>query len=137
MIGEVFHDQALGINETYSAAISVELSPSANGQFIVVVTDDTQTSIPSLWDLFGGSQTSIPSPFTVVQEVFEDNNATAVAADVTPVLADLVVNLRQLLRGEAFDGRPTLDRADRDEHSCGQEHRRHEQHWRTHANREP
>ena len=92
MIGEVFHNQALGVNETYSAAINVELSPSASGQFIVVVTDDTPSeTIPSFGSLFGLSRTPEPSPFNVVEEVFEDNNATAAAADVTPVLADLVV----------------------------------------------
>ncbi|MEX2214849.1 MAG: Ig-like domain-containing protein [Phycisphaeraceae bacterium] len=77
MVAERFHQGPLGVNESYTETVNVLLSPSASGMFFAVVTDDEQLAISD--------------DFNVVKEVFEDNNSLAVATNVTPILADLVI----------------------------------------------
>ena len=77
MLHERFHDDTLATNESYTESVNVLLSPSAVGQFFVVVTDDEQLTIKD--------------DFNALDEVFEDNNFTASATNVTNLLADLVV----------------------------------------------
>ena len=76
-LGSVEHDAMLNPDATYGASLTVELSPSAVGQSIVVYTD--------------APQPSISTPYNVVKEVSETNNLKAVPSIVTPVPADLVV----------------------------------------------
>ncbi|KKK55459.1 hypothetical protein LCGC14_3074340, partial [marine sediment metagenome] len=74
MLGQVTQHARLGPDLSYSESITVTLSPSAVGSYVVVITDYTSGS---------GS--------AVVAEIREDNNLRAVATDVTPVPTDLVV----------------------------------------------
>ena len=76
-LGSVAHNAALNPNASYNASLSVELSPSAVGQYFVVYTDAPQPAA---------------DPTTnVVTEVSEANNLLADQTSVTPVPADLVV----------------------------------------------
>src|SRR5262249_19497170 len=69
-------------------------APNVQGQYVVVITDDTppQPAL-TLADIFSGNLGlgRTPSPYHVVKELYEDNNATPVASAVTPVPAQLVV----------------------------------------------
>ena len=75
MLGEVRHNDPLGVDGTYPASISITLSPSAIGQYISVVTDDNNGQVG----------------LGRVKEIQENNNRTTVATRVTPVPADLRV----------------------------------------------
>ena len=70
ILGEVTHGGELGPNQSYDGSLSVTLSPSALGSYVVVVTDDD----------------------FALTEISEDNNQAAFATDVEPVPADLVVS---------------------------------------------
>ncbi len=76
-LGSVEQDTPLAAGASYNASLSVELSPSAVGQYFVVYTD--------------APQPSINTPYNIVKEINENNNITPSAATVTPVPADLVV----------------------------------------------
>ncbi len=95
VLAEFKRDQPLGIGESFTFNTPVTLSPSANGQFFAAYAD-----VPQL---------GFDDPFNVVEEVFEDNNATAVAATVTPQLADLVVTDVQF-EPTILSGEPTVIR---------------------------
>ncbi|MCU0870895.1 MAG: putative Ig domain-containing protein, partial [Pirellulaceae bacterium] len=77
LVGEVRRDAALGAYESYTATLATPLSPSAAGSYVVVVTDAV-----------GGPENK---PYRRVDELDEANNAQAVAVDVTPMTADLLV----------------------------------------------
>ena len=76
-LGSVEHDAMLNPDATYGASLTVELSPSAVGQSIVVYTD--------------APQPNLMTPVNLVTESDEDNNLGSTNTDVTPVPADLVV----------------------------------------------
>ena len=76
-LGSVEHDTMLNPDATYNASLTVELSPSAVGQYIVVYTD--------------APQPNLMTPVNLVTESDEDNNLGSTNTDVTPVPADLVV----------------------------------------------
>ena len=76
-LGSVEHDTVLNPDASYNASLTVELSPSAVGQYIVVYTD--------------APQPNLLTPVDLVTESNEDNNLGSVDTDVTPVPADLVV----------------------------------------------
>ena len=76
-LGSVEHDTLLNPSASYDASLTVELSPSAVGQYIVVYTD--------------APQDGYTPPVNVVAESNENNNLLAVATNITPVPADLVV----------------------------------------------
>ncbi len=74
---QVVHDQPLGPGASYTETRTFRLSPSAAGSFVIVITDASVN-----W--------ALPPQFVVV-ETNEDNNQLAVASDVRPVPADLLV----------------------------------------------
>ena len=76
-LGSVQHNVALNPDESYNASLTVQLSPSAIGKYIVVYTD--------------APQDNFPTPVDVVKEINENNNSTATPCTVTPIPADLVV----------------------------------------------
>ena len=76
-LGSVEHDTVLNPGDSYNASLTVELSPSAVGQYIVVYTD--------------APQPGLLTPVDEVVESNEDNNLGSTDTDVTPVPADLVV----------------------------------------------
>ncbi len=76
-LGSVTHNTVLNVDASYNASLTVELSPSAVGHYIVVYTD--------------APQPNITTPYNVVEEVSETNNLKAVSSIVTPVPADLVI----------------------------------------------
>lgn len=77
LLAEHFHETPVGAGQSYTQTVNLVLSPSATGQFFAVVTD--------------AEQLLVEDDFNVVDEVFEDNNTTAVTTSVTPILADLVI----------------------------------------------
>ncbi len=76
ILAEVRRTDPLAPGQRYTASIDITLSPSAVGQYVVVVTDDKGAGA---------------FPDYVVREVTEANNLRASASLVTPVPADLVV----------------------------------------------
>ena len=71
-LGSVTHNSVLNVDASYNASLSVELSPSAVGQYFVVYTDAPQP---------GRS----PASTYWVNEVTETNNLLASPTSVTPV----------------------------------------------------
>ena len=65
-LGSVEHDSVLNPDDSYNASLTVELSPSAVGQYIVVYTD--------------APQDNFPTPTNVVKEVDETNNLRSTAS---------------------------------------------------------
>ena len=76
-LGSVTHNTALNPDGSYNASLSVELSPSAVGQYFVVQTDAPQPG-------------EAPGQYWV-SEITYANNLLAQSTSVTPVPADLVV----------------------------------------------
>ena len=98
MLAEVTRDGPLETNAEYAETVDVLLSPSARGQFIVVVSDD---QLPE------ASETH-----QSVKELDEANNQGLTAVDITPLDVDLVVSDVQfepsVLSGETTTVRYTL-----------------------------
>ena len=92
LLGEKQRQRPLSLGASYTESLTIELSPSAAGQYIVVVTDDevepdTGIELPG----FFGAVVPKPESYEPVAEVFEDNNATAVATSIVPAVANLTV----------------------------------------------
>ncbi|WP_158222635.1 CARDB domain-containing protein [Rhodopirellula sp. MGV] len=92
LLAEVKREQPLAEGASYTVVVDVPLSPSASGQYIIVITDDDLPPQPQidLGSIFGNL---IPpqEQFFPVTEVFEDNNLTAVSAEVVATPANLKV----------------------------------------------
>ncbi len=87
-LGSVEHDSVLNSGDSYNASLTVELSPSAVGQYIVVFTDAPQPNVTNPYDVVKESD---DYPYTVAKVLVDTNNLMAVPTDVTPIPADLVV----------------------------------------------
>ena len=95
ILGEVHHATPVNPGQEYSESLAVRLSPSAAGQFIVVVSDAREGDDPEGDDH--------------VLEVREDNNARAIDVRVQPTPADLIVsNVR--FEPQLYSGEPTTIR---------------------------
>ena len=78
----------LNPDDSYNASLTVELSPSAVGQYIVVFTDAPQ---PNVDNPVRRRQGVGRGPVHHRPVLVATNNLKAVTTDVTPVPADLVV----------------------------------------------
>ena len=107
LLAEVRRDGPLPQGGSYTADHTFTLSPSAEGQYLTVITDD-EVEDANFFQLPGflGQFQEPPEEFFPVLEVFEDNNATTVDTSITPVPANLVVSdfdiPTGLLSGEDF-----------------------------------
>ena len=77
ILAEVTHEDPLLSNQSYAESVTVNLSPSAAGQYVVVITDGKVADAPDV-------------PY-MVDELDETNNRLAADTSVTAVPADLVV----------------------------------------------
>ncbi|MEO1527560.1 MAG: CARDB domain-containing protein, partial [Planctomycetota bacterium] len=92
LLGEIRRDQPLAVGASYTDTFDLQLSPSAVGQYIVVITDDDVPPPPSI-DLSGFFGGLLPpaEEFNPVDEIDETNNSLAVGTDVTTYPANLKV----------------------------------------------
>ena len=92
LLGRRRRHPRLAAGSSYTASLTVQLSPSASGQYLVVVTDD-EAEAPASVELpgfFGGLLPSQPEP-QPVREFDERNNATAAEVNVSGSPANLRV----------------------------------------------
>ena len=92
LLAEKKRELPLAEGASYTTSVDVNLSPSAVGQYIIVVTDDELPPEPSidLSGFFGGLVPPAEKFFPVI-EVDETNNATAVATEIVANAANLKV----------------------------------------------
>ena len=90
-LGSLTHTSVLNVGDSYNASLTVELSPSAVGQSIVVFTDAPQLSLTTPYNLVKESD---EYPYTAPSYgpyIIAPDNLMVASTDVTPVPADLVV----------------------------------------------
>ncbi len=75
LLAEVPHVDSLEFGTGYTRNLSIQLSPSAVGQYLVVLTDAVDGS----------------TVFHIIKEVSEDNNSRLASINVAPIPADLQV----------------------------------------------
>ena len=91
LLGEMKRDLPLAKGASYTESMEIALSPSATGQYIIVITDDDVPPEPSI-DLSGFFPQIPPAEkYNPVDEVDETNNATAVASQILSYPANLKV----------------------------------------------
>ncbi|MEL6104395.1 MAG: CARDB domain-containing protein, partial [Planctomycetota bacterium] len=92
LLSEYKREAPLVRGAAYTASIDVPLSPSATGQYVVVITDDELPPTPSI-DLTGffPGLTETDENFSPVAEVDETNNVTAIETHIVANAANLQV----------------------------------------------
>ena len=92
LLAERKRETTLTQGTDYTVSVDVPLSPSAIGQYIVVITDDDLPPSPSI-DLTGffPGLTETEEQFTPVAEVDESNNVTALPTNIVANAANLQV----------------------------------------------
>ncbi len=94
-LGELKHTSTLAIGGTYTASITITLSPSAQGSYWVVITNSSVAPpVAVSLNLPGLTPPPPPDPakqFIPLKEVTKANNTGSLATNVTPVPANLKV----------------------------------------------